>query len=171
MTRILIAALLLTGCAPGQPPSKTEKPESDPQSRQALRRLASEVNRLGAEAQAQNDYTALANARLKRDIAKLEGKVPDLAAIAKAQTKVDADRRAGLHPEAPHDPSAHLALMVRITDCQAAVINRHNQFHPEDPWADVDDVRDFLGGKPDEKREAQAEACAKAGGLLQNAKP
>ena len=119
-----------------------------------------------------NDELELSNARLENDIAKLEGRPQNYNAVALAESKVAADRRAGFSPIwkgidlSASSPTDSLPLLVIIMDCSEAIIEKHNAAFPKDPWAGTADVRDMMGGKPNPIRLARAKACANNGGNL-----
>ena len=119
-----------------------------------------------------NDELKLKNARLENDIAKLEGRPENYKAVALAESRVEADRRAGFSPIwkgldlRTSSPTDSLSLLVLIMDCSEAIIEKHNAAFPKDPWAGTRDVRDMMGGTPNPIRLARAKACANNGGNL-----
>lgn len=119
-----------------------------------------------------NDELKLKNARLENDIAKLEERPQNYKAVALAESRVAADRRAGFSPIwkgidlRTSSPTDSLSLLIFIMDCSEAIIEKHNAGFPNDPWAGTADVRDMMGGKPNPVRLARAKACANNGGNL-----
>lgn len=122
---------------------------------------------LNSEFHARNNYLKLKNTQLERDIAKAESRPPNERAVQLAEAKVEADRKAGLHPEIEVSPITVLEMMVDIRDCQQEIIARHNRRFPNDLWTEVTDIQETLGRKPDAARTLKARSCADAGGKLQ----
>jgi hypothetical protein len=135
--------------------------------KEAIEQLTLTQKRLGDEQKAHNDFIALENARLEKEIAELEGKRPNLTKVRLAEALVDADRAAGLHPEMAIPIGESLGMLAAIMDCHVAVQEKHNAEYPKNPWTIDTDLRDMIGGPPTVMRKRRAKACAENGGELQ----
>jgi hypothetical protein len=53
-----------------------------------------------------------------------------------------------------------MTILVVFMDCRQAIIEKHNAAFPKDQWASAADIRDQIGGPPNQARQEIAASCA-----------